>query len=273
VINRRKDGSPYDAALTVTPLFDSDGQLFGLVSVQRDITHLKELDRLKDQFVSRIGHELRTPLANVSLYLDLLEHGKDEKRPQYMRVLRNETARLQKLVNGFLEMSELDAEATPLQRAPVDINVLIAQLVAEHSERAAEHNLQLDTQLAPDLPPALADTMWMRRVITILLQNALAYTPDGGRIGVMTGIQKEEDQEWVTFSVRDTGPGVLPEEMPHLFERFYRGAVANNFTVPGAGLGLSICKAVLDRLEGRIKVESQPGHGATFSVWLKPAYA
>ncbi|HKZ84977.1 MAG TPA: PAS domain S-box protein [Anaerolineae bacterium] len=272
VINQRKDGTLFDAALTLNPLSEADGQVLAFVGVQRDITLRKELDRLKNQFVSRIGHELRTPVANVKLYLDLLEHGKPDKREQYRHILLRETERLRRLIEGFLEMSQLDAGAIPIHLVPADLNRLVVDLVSGRSAVAAERGLTLTHHPAPDLPQALADPALLAQVLSKLLENALNYTPRGGCITVTTAVRDQADQDWITCSVQDVGPGISPEDMLHLFERFYRGEAARDFTTPGVGLGLAICKAIVDRLGGRLTAESWVGGGTVFTVWLRPVH-
>ncbi len=277
VISRRKDGTHYDAALTIIPLRGAVGAIVGYVASQRDITHLKELERLRNQFVSHIGHELRTPLSNIRLYVELLERGKPEKRAEYMQTLWRETARLQKLIEGFLEISQLDAGVLPVNPIPTDLNQLLGRVIGEHSALAAERGLTLALHPDPGLPRALADPELVGQVIANLLENALHYTPRGGRIVVRTALRRREEREWVTLAVQDTGPGISPEELPRLFGRFFRGEAARDFSTPGAGLGLAISKAIVDRLGGRITVdegvvgEPPQRQGAAFTVWLRPA--
>ena len=277
VISRRKDGTHYDAALTIIPLRGADGAVVGYVASQRDITHLKELERLRNQFVSRIGHELRTPLSNIRLYVELLERGKPEKRAEYMQTLWRETTRLQKLIEGFLEISQLDAGMLPVNPVPTDLNQLLDRVIGGYSALAAERGLTLTLHPDPSLPRALADLELVGQVMAHLLENALHYTPRGGRITVRTALRRREEREWVTLAVQDTGPGISPEEIPRLFGRFFRGEAARDFSTPGAGLGLAISKAIVDRLEGRITVdggvEGEPSQrqGAAFTVWLRPA--
>ena len=274
VINRRKDGTTYDAVLIVTPLKDESGQTAGFVVVQRNITREKELDRLKHQFVSRIGHELRTPLANIKLHLDLLERGKPEKRDQYRQILHRETERLRKLVEGFLEVSHLDAGVAPIEPGPTDVSRIAAKLVAGQRAPALERGLSIDYRADPDLPLAFVDPALISRAMSIVLENALNYTPRGGHITVTTAVREVEDRPWVSFSVQDTGPGLSQDDLSHLFERFYRGQASRDYTVPGVGLGLPICKAIVEKLGGRISVENRlvtEGNGATFTIWLKPS--
>ncbi len=234
---------------------------------------LLELDQLKDQFVSRISHELRTPLSNIKIYLELLDFGKPDKRAIYMQTLKEQTDRLQQLIESLLAVTQQSVNAAGLHLLPIDLNQLAASLAADTVSRAQAHGLTLTTTLAPDLPLALADTVLLTQALSNLTTNALSYTPAGGTIEISTAEIVEQDQTWVTFTVRDSGPGLAPEDQPHIFERFYRGRAAANYTIPGAGLGLSISRAILTQLEGRLTAESDGvlGHGSAFTAWLRPA--
>jgi signal transduction histidine kinase len=239
--------------------------------------HLQDLDRLKDEFVSRISHELRTPLANMQLYLGLLRTGKPDKRDEYLQTLRHETARLNQLIEDLLEISRLDLGQTSIDLVPVDVNCLAALLLIDWQAAAKERGLTLDLQGAPDLPPALADAALLTHALSNVLSNGLNYTPRGGRVTCCTMLAAAcaeaggADGAWIKIVAQDSGPGIAPEEMPHVFERFYRGRAARNYKVPGTGLGLAISKEIIEKLGGRITVDSQIGQGATFTIWLRPA--
>lgn len=233
--------------------------------------HLTELDRLKDEFVSRISHELRTPIANIRLYLGLLEHGKPEKHTDYLQTLQRETARLNKLIEDLLAISQLDLGQADINRVPVDVNRLTAHLQPDWQAAADERGLTLAITPAESLPPALADLPLLTRAIANLMSNALNYTPRGGHIWLMTAVRPRDEVDWVTITIADTGPGIGPDELPNLFERFYRGRAARNYKVPGTGLGLAMCKEILDKLGGAVTVESVEGHGAAFTLWLRLA--
>jgi len=268
VVNERKDGSLYDASVTVTPLTDTYNQLTGFVAVHRDVTRFRELDRLKDLFVSRIGHELRTPVANVKLYLELMERSTADRYPQYIQTLQRETDRLRRLIDGFLEMAQLDAGTQPMGLAPVNLNEILNDLLENQLTNAAARHLTLAAQPALDLPLVLTDRAWLAQAAGKIIDNALFYTPPGGSIVVSTNVCLMPAGTFVTLSVADTGPGIEAVEISHLFERFYRGEAARDFKVPGAGLGLSIAQGLVQQLGGRIAVDSQPGQGATFTIWL-----
>jgi PAS domain S-box-containing protein len=273
LLNRRRDGSCYDALLTIAPIPGPSGEPIGFVGMQQDISERKELDRLKDLFVSNVSHELRTPLTNLKLYLKLMEKGRPDKRTQYMATLDREANRLQQLIEDLLSLSRLDVGKAQPIRAETDLNRLVSQLVSDRAALAGEKGLSLTTDLAPGLVPVMADEKMLAQVLTNLTTNAMNYTSAGGRIVVRTALQSTDGAhpaDWVTVSVIDTGYGVMPEEKQHLFDRFYRGEAARRAGAPGTGLGLAICREIIDRHDGHITVESEPGKGSTFTVWLPP---
>jgi signal transduction histidine kinase len=232
---------------------------------------LTELDRLKDQFISNVSHELRTPLANVKLYLGLLDHGRPEKRDQYMETLHRESGRLANLIEDLLELSRLDTGAAHIHLEPTDLNALTAELIGDRSVMASERGLALDCQIEAAAPMVMGDPRRIMQVMTNLLANAINYTPRGGIITLVTATRQTEEGDWVTLAVLDTGRGISTAELPNLFRRFFRGEASRQSQAPGTGLGLAICKELVEKMEGRITVESQLGRGTAFTVWLKPA--
>jgi len=232
---------------------------------------LQELDRLKDQFVSNVSHELRTPLTNILLHINLLKRGKIDRRDLYLNTLQREAERLRALIENLLDLSRLDRDANALQLILTDLNPMLRQLVADRIDQAAEHGLMLEFVPVADLPLTLIDTALLTQVASNLMTNAINYTPPGGCVTLRTAVQNADGQPWVTFTINDTGPGISAADMPHLFSRFYRGEVGRTTNAPGTGLGLAISKAIIERLYGRITVDSVPGHGAAFTVWLPVA--
>ncbi len=233
--------------------------------------HLSELDQLKDRFISRISHELRTPLTNIISYLDLLEHGKPEKHAQYLQVLHEQAALLRELIESLLEVTQKSVNAAGVHVAPTDLNQLATSLLAEATPRAAQRGLTLTSTLTPELPFVSADGRLLAQALSKLATNALNYTPAGGTIDLATAEVIDAGVTWITFTIRDSGPGIAPDELAHIFDRFHRGRASANYKTPGVGLGLSISRDILINLEGRLTVDSQPGEGATFTAWLKPA--
>jgi two-component system, sensor histidine kinase and response regulator len=229
---------------------------------------LTELDRLKDEFIARISHELRTPLANIKIYGALLKTAKPETTPKYLQTLQRETARLQQLIEDLLDVSMLNFDREPLNLSPVDLNQLAADLVTDRSALARERGLTLTCAPDPALPLFQSDVKLVAQVLFHLLANAFNYTPRDGHVTVSTACRADEAGEWITIAVTDTGPGVMPEERQHIFDRFYRGTAARNYKTAGTGLGLAFSQEIMERLNGRITVDSRPGQGATFICWL-----
>ena len=237
------------------------------IELEAALALAQEADRLKSQFVSDINHELRTPLTNIIFYLGLLTTGKPEKREQYIGVMQREARRLRELIEDVLDLSRLDLGKVPINLQSVNLNRLVEELLVDREALLAEFNLPVSLQPTPELPPVLGDPDLIVRVVTNLLGNALNYTRQG-EIRIATGRLWAESVEWQTISVIDTGPGIDPEDLPHLFERFYRGQAARQTGASGTGLGLAICQEIAELHNGRITIESQYGTGSTFTLWL-----
>ncbi len=269
VVGHHKNGMVFDIDLAISPIRGEAG-VTGIVCGLRDIRKLKQVERMKDAFVSNVSHELRTPITSLKLFLGLLKTAPDQERAELLTVLTRETHRLHQIVEDVLRLSRLDQGQIELTLGTVDLNQLVAEIVGDQSRVAQDHELALVTDLAPKLPDISADRGLVSQVIHDLLGNALKYTPSGGKIVVATRSQRFDSQHWVGCTISDTGPGIPLEEQEHLFERFYRGKIARESSVPGTGLGLTIAKEIIDRHDGRIKVKSHgvPGEGSSFSVWL-----
>ena len=271
VINRRKNSSTYEAVVTVQSVVDASKRVINLVGVEHDISALKEVDRLKSQFVSDVSHELRTPLTNIRLYLDLMETTDDKvKSARYLQTLTRESERLANLIDDLLSLSRLEAGATPFNPERMDIADLLTALVEDRRSLAASRGLELTIQTEERLPKANVDRRLLGQVFTNLLTNAMHYTPAGGKITVRTLSRTGTDRRWVTAEIEDTGMGIAPEEQPLIFSRFYRGRAGEASGESGTGLGLAICKEIADLHSGRITVESPGFHGkgSKFTVWL-----
>jgi PAS domain S-box-containing protein len=271
IVNRRKDSTLYEAAVTIAPIKNDEGRIVNFVGVQHDISALKEIDRMKSQFVSDVSHELRTPLTNIRLYLDLLRAARDPSRTgRYLETMDRESERLAHLIDDLLSLSRLDAGTVTLNPAKVDINHLLTALVDDRQALAGNRGLHLNLDCAPDIPRVMGDERLLTQVFTNLLSNALNYTPSGGSVTMRTRVHRSDERDFVIAQVEDTGFGIPPEEQPMLFRRFFRGQSSRITGAAGTGLGLAICKEILDRHEGRIEVESKgtPGDGSRFTVWL-----
>lgn len=228
--------------------------------------HLLELDRLKSKFVADVSHELRTPVTNMGLYLQLLK-AKPEKSEHYMTVLLEQAEHLQTLVKAVLDLSRLD-NVKQVAMLPVHLNELITHVVKAHQAQAESHDLDLTFTPDPDLPLAHGNAHNLVQIFTNLVTNAINYT-NRGSIRVRTLVaQSNPPPNKIMVEVSDTGLGIYPEDIAHLFDRFYRGKQDRASIVPGAGLGLSIVKELVELHQGTISVQSQPGLGTTFTVTL-----
>jgi signal transduction histidine kinase len=231
---------------------------------------LQELDRVKDTFISNVSHELRTPIANLRLYHYLLTENPD-KQAHYLSTLQRETERLEYIVEDLLYLSRMDREHKELMLEPLDLNVLTGVFLADHAALAESKGLILTLEQAPGPLTIQGNRGMLERVLSVLVTNALSYTPEGGRVTVRTHARQMDGAHWAGFSVSDDGPGISPDEMSHLFERFFRGKAARKANVPGTGLGLAIVKEIVERHKGRVDAlsEGEPGKGVTFTVWLQ----
>ncbi len=271
LVNRRKDGTLYDAAVVIAPIHAASGQVISYVGLQYDISSLKAQDRLKTQFVSDVSHELRTPLTNIRLYLDLLGETTDpEKLLRYRETLIREAERLTGLIDDLLSLSRLEASTAQIDLVTVRLNEIIAALAYDRRALAARNGLVLDVSCDETLPPTRGDPRLLAQVFTNLLTNAMNYTPSGGKITLRTLRRESPEGLWSVVEVADSGPGIPIDEQPLLFRRFFRGRASQARGIPGTGLGLAICKEIVEHHQGRITVESEglPGKGTCFTIWL-----
>ncbi|MCJ7678016.1 MAG: PAS domain-containing protein [Anaerolineales bacterium] len=230
---------------------------------------LQELDRMKTEFVSNVTHELRTPITNVMLYLDLARRSPSEtKRSQYFDVLKSESVRLGTLIESVLTLSRLERGTVPMNLEPHPLDALLADVRVAHQARADAKGITLEYEPDASLPVAWVNRLQMHQVLANLVGNAVAYTPSGGRVMLGTARHEVGGKEFIGAVVNNSGTLILPEDMSRLYERFYRGDVGRQSGEPGTGLGLAISKEIVELHHGWIDVESNEQGGTTFSVWL-----
>jgi PAS domain S-box-containing protein len=233
--------------------------------VQHDLSDRLALEELRDDLMSMIVHDLRSPLANIMSSLEILRSAlpaDDEMVASLLTIALRAAGRLSRLVDSLLDLRRLEAGEIGLQRLPVALDTLLMEAVEQVQPMAASKNLNLRTVLALDLPPAAADADLLRRVVVNLLDNAIKYTPQGGSITLGT----KRTGSTITVSVRDTGPGVPEGEHERIFDKFTR--VQREAAPKGLGLGLAFCKLAIEAHGGRIWVDSGRGGGATFYFTL-----
>ena len=254
--------------------------------LQKRQERLTELDRLKSEFVSTVSHELRTPLTTIKALTRLLmRNGLDEtKKREYLETISVECDRQIDFVLNLLDLSRIEGGVLRVTHERVDVRDVISSVVKSETRSAEKrrHDLRFDSNL--EVPPVCADPKELRRVLSNIVENAIKYTPDGGRI-VLSALQQDGQ---VAISVADNGRGIAPEDMPILFDKFHRGRPARHSEamrdattdaefledadVSGVGLGLYLARNVMQQMGGRITVESEIGRGSTFKlhlpVWL-----
>jgi len=228
---------------------------------------LTELDRLKTKFISDISHELRTPITNLSLYLDLLEQGLPERREQYTIVLQRQVSRLTTMLEDILNISRLDMGKIRLNIAAQDVNGIVQQVAADFQNHP-NGDITLSIELHQGLPSILGDQKQMIQILTNVLNNAFSYT-QAGSIRIATSW--DDAQNYVRIEIKDTGIGIPPRELDHVFDRFYRASNVSQSTMPGTGLGLSLVKELVDLHHGHIEISSELNVGTTVTLFIPMA--
>ncbi|HSQ40485.1 MAG TPA: ATP-binding protein, partial [Anaerolineales bacterium] len=244
----------------------------GTVSIFRDITHEVEVDRLKSEFVATVSHELRTPMTSIRGYADILLLGAagalNENQSHFLQIIKNNTERLNILVNDLLDISRIEAGRVTLAPQALDLRDVAEDVLADILRRSQEENKPMSISLeAPkELPRVFGDSERVRQILDNLVDNAYHYTPADGQIQVHIHAENEE----VQVDVSDSGVGIAPEDQERVFERFFRGEHPLVLATPGTGLGLPIVKQLVEMHHGRIWMKSNgvPGQGSTFSFTL-----
>jgi signal transduction histidine kinase len=231
-----------------------------------DADRLRELDRMKDEFISLVSHELRTPLTSIRGYVELLqEDGRmSDKQQRYLAVVDRNTSRLLDLVSDLLFLAQLDAGKLAFELRPVELDLLVDECVEASQPAADTKGIELvrSTQRLPS--PLQGDPARLAQVLDNLVSNALKFTPAGGRVEVRLSAADGV----ALIEVEDTGLGLAANEQEQLFERFFRSSRASENAIPGTGLGLAIAKTIVERHGGRIRLESTVDVGTTVRVEL-----
>ncbi len=224
---------------------------------------LKDLERLKSKFITDISHELRTPLTNIRLGLHLMASGQPENQSEYLSVVQANSVRLERLVDDILHFSLLELDK--VEFTSVDLNAIVEQVVIAYRSRAEAAGLELIFDPSAVLPSVKGQPRQLLRLVSEVLDNAVTYTQDGI---VQVSTYPGTDGSQVCLEIQDTGRGIQRDDIPHVFEKFYRGQGVGGSSIPGVGLGLSIAKEIAELHGGKIEVKSQVRKGSTFFVWL-----
>lgn len=224
---------------------------------------LQELDEMKSRFISNVSHELRTPIANLQFRMELLQHDVESNREAHIGMLNQSLSHLEALIEDVLDLSRLERDKTEIKFSAVDLNIITRQVVDSQEPRAMAMGTQLLFKSKEDVPLVRGNHVYLLRVVSNLVINALNYTPAG-----TVTVQTYAHNGRVCFEIVDTGIGIRPEDRPYIFDRFFRGQDVNQSSISGTGLGLSIVKEIVEIHDGDIEIESEIGLGTTFRIWL-----
>jgi signal transduction histidine kinase len=242
---------------------------FNDMAEQLQAAHQKqrELDSLRRNLIAWVGHDLRTPLASIRAIVEALADGVVEDantETRYLQTAQREIRSLSALIDDLFELAQLEAGGLPLQRQPNSLSDLISDTIESFTELAARQEVQLMGCAGPGVDPVPMDARLIGRVLTNLVSNALRHTPAGGLVQV----QAARDNDQVRVEIQDSGEGIDPQDLPHVFERFYRGEKSRNRATGGTGLGLAIAQGIVEAHGGQMGVQSDLGQGTCFFFHL-----
>ncbi len=253
--------------LNVVPILNEEIKSQGVLVVLNDITELKQLEKIRQDFVANVSHELKTPVAAISGFAETLrdDNGENpENVREFSRIIYDESQRLARLINGLLELSRIESDSTAIARQKVDLNQLVADTMELMRNKNEEGGPPLLYTPSRNLPPINSDPDMIAQVMINLLDNAVKYSRGTGEIKV----QVEEQADNIRISVADQGIGIPEPEIGRVFERFYRVDKARSRKTGGTGLGLAIVKHLVEKLGGKVWVESEYERGSTFYFTL-----
>ncbi len=248
---------------------DEAENVCGVVAVLHDITRERQISQMKNDFVSHVSHELKTPLASINAYVEMLADGEvkdEETKKEFYSVIQSQAKRLNRLIEDVLNISRIESGLVKVQKKPVSITILIEEQLQMIKSYAEEKNIKVIGQKPIVFDQVNVDRDMIAQVVVNLLSNAVKYTPSGGSVNI--GTEVDENNRLLRVTVTDTGVGIPPDEVEHVFDKFYR--VAENKTkAEGTGLGLSLVKRIIEKVHnGRVFVKSKQGAGSTFGFEL-----
>jgi len=253
-------------------LLDDKFNRLGIIIVFRNMLALKELERLrqldelKSEFVSNVSHELRSPVSVIKSYvealLDQVDPSDYQTQREFLNVVNNETDRLAALVSDLLDISRIESGKFEIELSPVALTDVIQLVLRNLEDKSSRHQIAVD--IPSPLPDLLADMDKMVQVFLNLLDNAIKFSPDGGKISIKAGVKGK----MVSCDISDQGIGIARRDIPHIFEKFYRVDNSDIYEISGTGLGLSIVKHIVESHEGEISARSRLRKGSTFTILL-----
>jgi len=270
--------------VTATPITESNDVMRLFILVFHDVTELKKLEATRRDFVANVSHELRTPLTAIRGYAETLQAGAvddPELARKFVGVIERHSERLSRLTDDLLTLSDLELGRMALQRVPVNLTAPIDAAVELVREKAGQAQIEIVREIPAELPPLWVDRDRLEQVLVNLIDNAVKYTPAGGRVTLCAGVVERPESEagtlpgrepgrgpWVEIRISDTGIGIPSQDLPRLTERFYRVDKARSRELGGTGLGLAIVKHIVQAHGGVLRIESEVGKGTTVRVIL-----
>jgi two-component system phosphate regulon sensor histidine kinase PhoR len=257
------------AARDEAPVLRSEGEVSGVVAVLHDVTREKEIAQMKTDFVSNVSHELRTPLSSIKAYVEMLIDGEasdDKTRREFYDIIAGESDRLSRLIDNILNISRIESGVVRVVREPISLTEVAKQVLDVLLPQARLKDIKLVDRLAPVYHQVEADKDMIYQAVLNLGGNALKYTPQGGTVTLSASV--DERRGVALVEVSDTGVGISPEDLPHIFDKFYR-VQSHTKMAKGTGLGLTLVKHIVETVhDGKLSVTSETGKGSTFSFEL-----
>lgn len=264
---RTTDAVRVQFEVTIVPFQENPNRTAGAVVLFRDVTQVRQVEEMRRDFVANVSHELRTPLSIFRGYLETLLDDPEQPPAELTRILEimeRHSERLTALVDDVLSLAHLESAEPQLDIEEIDLREYLAGTLRDWEKRFATKNLHAQLEAPPELPTLHADEARLQEIIYNLLDNAVKYSSDGGTITVSATVVGDN----VSLSVTDTGAGIPSQDLPRIFERFYRADKARSRALGGTGLGLSIVKHIAQLHGGSVEAESQIGSGTKISVFL-----
>lgn len=264
-----ENGQPKTYHCIVSAVHDENRQPCGVVAVLHDITYQKHIQQAKTDFVNHVSHELKTPLASITAYAEMLaddEANDQQMVKEFCSVIQNQARRLNRLIEDILNISRIESGLIKVEKKPISLTILIQEQLQMIKSYANEKNIEISCPRPIVFDQVYADKDMLSQVIINLLANAVKYTPAGGSVKIQT--QVDEISKQVSVTVTDTGVGIPQDELPNVFDKFYR-VRANKNQAQGTGLGLNLVKQIIEKVHrGTVFVTSKPGQGSTFGFKL-----
>ncbi|MCE5276638.1 MAG: ATP-binding protein [Planctomycetaceae bacterium] len=255
--------------VTLSCIAGANEEVSGVVAVLHDVTREKEIAQMKTDFVSNVSHELKTPLASIKAYIEMLQDGEaqdDATCKEFYGIIAAETDRLHRLIENILNISRIESGVVKVVKEPTSLTAVVKQVIDVAAPQAKAKQIQLVARLAPVFQQVEADHDMIFQAVMNLISNAIKYTPENGTVTVTASV--DERRGVAVCDVADTGVGIPADDLPHVFEKFYR-VEANKKMAKGTGLGLTLVKHIVETVhDGKLSVSSEKGKGSTFSLEL-----